>query len=185
MRVPDPRFVIMVAGLAWLTGCAGNPVPQQWRQPARMVQHSPRGGWIRIETMETSASALAGPRFVQGELIAVDRAAIHVLTVGGLQSVPATSVRHATLVAYETSTGAFTAWAIAGGVSTLSHGGFLLFTAPTWAVGGIIAVHTEGRAGKLHEAVARFARFPQGLPAGVDPQSLGTLRAVTPRPGDR
>ena len=185
MRVPDPRLVIMVAGLAWLTGCAGNPVPQEWRQPARMVQHGPRGGWIRIETMETSGSAPAGPRFVQGELIAVDRAVIHVLTAGGLQSVPATSVRHATLVAYATPTGAFTAWAIAGGVSTLSHGGFLLFTAPTWAVGGIIAARTEGRAGKLREAVARFARFPQGLPAGVDPQSLGTLRAVTPRPGDR
>jgi len=112
-------------------------------------------------------------------LIAIDQSAIHVLTAAGLQSVPRASVNRLTLVAYGTRAGALAGWAVGGGISTLSHGGFLLLTAPMWAIAGVVAVRTEARAGVLHDEAARsFARFPQGLPAGFDPQSLGTLSAV-------
>ena len=64
------------------------------------------------------------------------------------------------------------AWTVAGGLSTISHGFFLIVTAPAWAaVGGTVtaiefskgkvrAVPREGL--RLHE----FARFPAGMPPG-------------------
>lgn len=184
MRVGDPRLVVMAVAVTCLQGCAGNPAPLTWRQPAALVQRSPRGGWVRIDAMELSGPSKAS-RFVQGELIAIDQSAVHVLTVAGLQSVPRVSVRSVALVAYGTRAGALAAWAVGGGVSTLSHGGFLLFTAPMWAITGVIAVRTEGRAGVLRDFANSFARFPQGLPAGFDPKSLGTLPAMILPPGDR
>jgi hypothetical protein len=113
-------------------------------------------------------------------LIAVDRAAIHVLTATGLQSVPRASVRGITVGGYDNAAGTLTLWAIAGGLSTFSHGGFLLFTAPMWAITGVVAHHKEKDAGVWHDAdvARRFARFPQGLPAALDPATLGGLRTA-------
>jgi hypothetical protein len=52
-----------------------------------------------------------------------------------------------------------------------------------WAIAGIAATLTEKRAGMLHDddLARRFARFPQGLPPGFDPKSLGALPAVAGR----
>jgi hypothetical protein len=56
-----------------------------------------------------------------------------------------------------------------------------------WTVGGIVATRKEKAAGILHDDdLARsFARFPQGLPPGFDPKSLGALPAVAGRPRRR
>jgi hypothetical protein len=108
-------------------------------------------------------------------LIAVEKDSLQVLTTTGLQSVPLAAARHIRLVGYETSAAQLTAWAILGGLSTPTHGWYLLFTAPAWAIGGVIAVRTEARAPVFHEAMTRFARLPQGLPKDFDPRSLGPL----------
>lgn len=184
MRVGDPRFVLIVAAVLWLPGCAGNPVPREWRQPATVAQRSPRGGWIHIDTLKASDGRSQASPPVEGELIAIDQS-IHVLTAAGLQSVPMASVRRVTLVGYGTRAGALAGWAVGGGISTLSHGAFLIFTAPMWAITGVVAARAEAGAGVLHEVARSFARFPQGLPSGVDPESLGTLRAVVQPPGGR
>jgi len=48
-----------------------------------------------------------------------------------------------------------------------------------WIISGFVAAHREGRAGVFHDDdVARlFARFPQGVPAGVNVEALGALVA--------
>jgi hypothetical protein len=109
------------------------------------------------------------------------------LTAAGLQSVPRASVHRITLVGYGTPVGALDVWAVAGGISTLSHGGFLLFTAPMWVIGGIVATRTEKGAGMFHDddLARRFARFPQGLPPAFDPRSLGVLTAMAGQPRGR
>ena len=108
-------------------------------------------------------------------MIAIDENTFHVFTAAGLQSVPRASAHRITLVGYGTPAGALAGWAVAGGISTLSHGRFLLFTAPMWAIGGIVATHTEKGAGMVHDddLARRFARFPQGLPPGLDAKTLG------------
>ena len=129
--------------------------------------------------MDASGKKSTGRPVVEGELIAIDETAFHVLSRTGLQSVPRASGHRITLVGYGNRAGALVGWSVAGGISTLSHGGFLLFTAPMWAITGIVASHTEKRAGIWHddELARRYARFPQGLPPGFDPKTLGTLPA--------
>ena len=159
-----------------LTACARNPAPELWRVPAVQAQHVTRGGWVVVDPGVSGATS-SGASQVAGELIAIDDGAIHVLTASGLQSVPRSSPHRITVVGYGTPGGSVAAWAIGGGVSTLSHGEFLLFTAPMWAIAGTWATLSEVGAGKVHdEDLARaFARFPQGLPPDFDPQTLGPL----------
>ena len=167
----------LVVAVAGLPGCAGNVAPRAWRPTAAVAQRSVRGGWITIEAVKGSGAKSSGGPLAKGELIAIDETAFHVLSTTGLQSVPRASVGRITLVGYGNRAGTLAVWAVAGGISSLSHGGFLLLTAPMWAIAGIAAAHTEGHAGIVHddELARRFARFPQGLPPGFDPKTLGAL----------
>jgi hypothetical protein len=176
MRVSRLRSVLLLTLASLLSGCASNPAPKTWRPSVSLAQKSTRGGWIRVEPIVSGVPPTdASP--VEGELIAIDEHAYHVLTAGGLRSVSRSSTHRITVVAYGTSQGTFAIWAAVGGLSTLSHGAFLVFTAPMWAIaGGIVAVK-ESSAGLVYdpEHARAFARFPQGLPPGLDPAELGPL----------
>ena len=188
MRAVEARVVLAIAAaVGCVSGCAGNPVPREWRPPAAVAQRSSRGGWITIEAVAASGVRSTGRPLAEGRLIAIDEAALQVLTTAGLQAVPRTIGHRITLVGYGTPVGALDVWAVAGGISTLSHGGFLLFTAPMWTIGGIVATRKEKAAGMLHDddLARRFARFPQGLPPGFDPKLPGVLPAVAGRPRGR
>lgn len=179
MRAVDARIAFALAVVtACAPGCGLNPAPREWRPPAAVAQRSFRGGWIIVKAVASSGGSTGFP-LAEGELIAVDETALHVLTTAGLRSVPRASAHRITLVGYGTPAGALDVWAVAGGISTLSHGGFLILTAPMWAVGGIVATRIEKGAGILHDddLARRFARFPQGLPPAFDPRSLGALPA--------
>jgi hypothetical protein len=176
MRSGSARTALLLVIVSMMPGCAGHPPPELWRPSAAQALHVTRGSWVVVEPRPAGADA-SGASPVAGELIAIDDDSIHVLTAGGLRSVARSSPHRLTVVGYRTPGGSVAAWAIGGGVSTLSHGGFLLFTAPMWAVVGIWAALSESGAGDVHgENLARaFARFPQGLPPGFDPEALGPL----------
>jgi hypothetical protein len=174
MHARDLRKMIAPLLAALLAGCASNPAPKGWRPSAAEAQRATRGGWILIEREEDTN--------VTGELIAVDPATLHVLTVSGLQSVPRSAVRKARLVGYGTTEHLWI-WTGVGALSTLSHGGWIVVTLPVWLIGGSVAASGEAKAAYVPpENFARFARFPQGLPPSFDPSSLGPLaeEAVPP-----
>ena len=176
MGARSVRVVMTLVVACLMSGCAGNPAPELWRPSAIQAQHVARGGWVVVEPGATGAESSDVSR-VAGELIAIDAAAIHVLTAAGLRSVARSSPHRITVFGYGTPGSMMAVWAIGGGVSTLSHGGFLLFTAPMWVVAGTWAGLSESGAGNVHDEdrARAFARFPQGLPPGLDPQSLGPL----------
>jgi len=133
----------------------------------------------------TAPGATSGDEpVIEGELIAIDETAFHVLSAAGLRSVPRASVRRIAIVGHDNRAGTLTAWSIGGGLSVLSHGAFLLLTASMWAIAGVTAGLAERSAGTWRdEDVARgFARFPQGLPPDFDPESLGTLSQAAEGP---
>jgi hypothetical protein len=171
----------LVGAATCLSGCAHNTAPPGWHPPALVALRSTHGGWIRVEGTAASGAQSPDELLTEGELIAVDQTAFHVLTQSGFQSVPRASVRRITLTGYGNRARTLALWSVLGGVSTLSHGFYLLFTAPTWAVGGVVASLKEKHASIWHdEDVAfRFARFPQGLPSGFDPKTLGALPDMT------
>ena len=186
MRGADRRWcvlslVVVVGATTCLSGCGRNTAPPGWHPPALVALRSSHGGWIRIEGTAASGTQSRDGLLTEGELIAVDQTAFHVLGKSGFQSVPRASVKKITLVGYGNRARTLALWSVLGGVSTLSHGFYLLFTAPTWTIGGIVASQKEKHAGVWHdEDVAfRFARFPQGLPPGFDPNTLGTLPDMT------
>lgn len=62
-------------------------------------------------------------------------------------------------------------WSGAGALSTLTHGWFLVISAPIWAVTGAISTATAGPRSEVLDAcsmeVRSHARWPQGLPEGL------------------
>ena len=172
MRAHKYRVLVCVVA-ASLSGCVRNPAPQAWRVSAREVQQSVRGGWILLELHQTKTPPMQSR--VEGELLAIDAGAVHVLSHKGFESVPRSSIERMTAVRYSSPAGALAVWASIGAASTLSHGVNLLVTAPMWAIAGILAAAREGRAGLTHdlESARPFARFPQGLPDGFDPAAVG------------
>jgi hypothetical protein len=163
------RLVVfgLVAAITCVPLFAQHAAPPGWKPPAVVALRSTHGGWISVESTVVT----------EGELIAVDQTAFYVLTRSGFESVPRASVRRITLTGYGNRARRLALWSALGGASALSHGILLLFTAPMWAVGGVVASLKEKHATIWHdEDVAfRFARFPQGLPSGFDPMTLGPL----------
>jgi hypothetical protein len=176
MRTADPWLVLIAASLLGLSGCASNS------HAVQVSARAARGGWITVEGNQPS-NGNRRMMLAEGELIAVDESTIHVLTAGGLRSVRLEPGLRMRVVRYRSASSSLAWWAVAGGVSTLSHGGFLILTAPMWAIGGVIAATAESRAAIARDPVGArsFARFPQGLPPGLDPKTLGMLLVVPRR----
>ena len=174
MHARDLHKTIALFLAALLAGCAGNPVPKGWRPPPVKAQRGTHGGWILIER--------TGDWKVAGELIAVNDRMLYVLTVSGFRSVPRPAVGKVRLVGYGTAEYLWL-WTAVGAVSTISHGRWFYLTLPIWVIGGPVANSREKKAAFVPpDNFASFARFPQGLPPGFDPASLGPLtqEAVPP-----
>ena len=163
--------LVFLAGA--LAACAANPAPVGWIRPAEAAQRLALGGWIAVRCGGKPEPCAAG------ELIAVENDRFRVLGEAGLVDVPKGSVETAVLAAYTSDRGGLSAWAALGTLSTLSHGGFLLFTAPLWIGTGIGVAAAESRAPLVRyperpmEDFRPYARFPQGLPSDVDAAALG------------
>ncbi len=157
----------LLAGVLCACACAGNPAPRGWLAAPRVAQRQAYGGWIELRCGASECG--------RGELIAVDEDRVIVLGPAGTESVRTAAVTRATLAAYRTQTGAAAAWGTLGTISTISHGGFLILTVPfMWLPVSIGAAAEESRAalvrfpGERWPAFRPYARFPQGLPPGLD-----------------
>jgi len=107
----------------------------------------------------------------------------------GLAFVPKASIESATLWSWETEHGRPLAWGGVGAASTISHGVFLVFSFPIWVLTSTITSGIESRASQLEfpgdgwDKFSIWARFPQGLPAGLtEADLLRQNRAPPPLP---
>jgi hypothetical protein len=177
MHIRDLVILFVTAAAA----CASNPDPRA--RSIRAVAHDGHGGWIKVTTKQ-------GPA-ISGELISVDASGLHILT-GPQQSVlvflPKTKIESAKLWAWETQPGGLALWGLAGTVSTISHGFFLIFSAPIWIVTTTITASVESRASQLEypddgwDKFSIWARFPQGMPPGVTGSDLVRQNRSPPGP---
>lgn len=187
------RGVAAALVAATLSACLSNPDP---RSPTTLeVQQQSLGGWVVVTPRQ-------GPR-VSGELISVDAYNLALLTVapkyGGqpreLHLIPIAAIQKAELFRYESNDTNLGTWGIVGTLSTISHGIFLALSAPVWVVSSSIAGVSESRHIRLTypddplAELAKWARFPQGMPPGLDPRALvepvpaaGPASASTPAP---
>jgi len=163
---------VSAAGLVLLTGaCFHSTAPRGWLPTAVEAQRDAYGGWIKLDY------AVNGNRqALHGELIAAAPDSVHVLTSEGMVAVLTATVISGTLTTYDANYGGLRLWAIFGGVSTLSHGVGLVFTLPLWAIAGSTATASASKAPRVESTnpalLRAYARFPQGIPPGLDPRSL-------------
>ena len=135
-------FVIAVACAVLFAGCtATNPAPRKYRHSETGVARSPYGSWVVITTRR-------GPRF-SGELIAVDDRHLFVELDGARSAIPAASARKVVVYYYNADNGEGIGWGILGTLSTISHGFFLIFSAPTWMISSAVAANMHSAEGHL------------------------------------
>ena len=173
-----PIRSLLVLGFA-ATACVSNPDVRP--RSVEDVVRDGHGGWI-VVTLRT------GPQ-IAGELIAVDPGDIRVLTATGLVSIAKPAVATARLWAWQTQYGYIALWGTAGTLSTLSHGFVLVLSAPVWILTTAITASVESGSSIVDypdagwDKLSLWARFPQGLPAGVTARDLVHQSRPLPSPG--
>ncbi|HMG24646.1 MAG TPA: hypothetical protein VK607_25090 [Kofleriaceae bacterium] len=160
------------------TGCAFNPDPRT--RPIDKVALDGHGGWIVVTRRSGAETA--------GELIAVDPDAIRVLTPAALVAIERPAIVRARLWAWDAEHGGYALWGTAGTLSTVSHGFFLILSAPVWVLTTTITSSVESRASIVDypdhgwDKLAVWARFPQGMPPGLHGNDLVRQRRPPPGP---
>ena len=157
--------------LLFTSACFHTTAPKGWLPTASEAQHEAYGGWIRLDY-----GVGANRRIVEGELIAAAPDTVHVLSPDSIVAVPTATVVAGTLTSYDSQYGRLVRWTILGTVSTVSHGFGLVLTMPMWALAGTAASASASKAPRVESTdpgvLRAYARFPQGMPPGLDSRSL-------------
>jgi hypothetical protein len=126
---------------------------------------------VPVKGFETQVEWEGGPTRT-GELLAIDDRSLYLLIDGEIHPIPRAAVTSVSVELYPSHAWVSAGWAAVGTLSTLSHGFYLVFTAPVWVASGVgTSIYASNsndvevpnrELGRLNQ----FARFPQGLPAG-------------------
>jgi hypothetical protein len=165
-----PRNLGVVAILLMTVTCARTPGPPGYLEPAEVEQRDAYGTWIDVHYEDNRTE-------LSGEFIAVEPDTVFVLTRSGLRAIPRTMIKAARLGTYDSEWYKLAYWTTGGAFLTVSHGWYAAISAPVWIVTGIIAAASVSN-GPIEEVngnndfrwqeVSKFARFPQGMPPGID-----------------
>lgn len=186
-----------LGGLTLLgAGCAVSTAPPGWLRPPTEPSNG-LGGWMALALrpeVGDQVGAVTDWDFaarwnLEGELIAVSPESILVLAGSSLRGVAWSQVRRAELFGYDSQAKNLALWSTIGTLSTVSHGVGLIISAPLWILAGAASTARQGRGARIlcppgtDRDLAPFARFPQGLPPGIDRARVGGgPPATSPRP---
>jgi len=179
---PALRYLNMASGRArsamiWLlisalmiSGCASTSAPVGWLPTVTQAPDDAYGAWISAESTKDDH-----PYWVGGELIAVTSDSVFILTGNQLTGLSQASIKNAEITFYQPEPrGPLSSWTLVGALSTLSHGYFLVFTAPMWIIVGASSAGSVSRASIVRyprrkwPELGNYARFPRGFPVGLD-----------------
>ncbi len=206
-RISVSATLVVVA--IGLTGCASSGARRGYLVSPADAQRETYGAWIAVDTRAAETPAHRW----RGELVAIEAESVFVHNGESLVAIPIARVKRAKIAAYHSPAAVGGGWALAGLLSTPSHGFGLLLSAPIWILTGIFTstamsyepittIQSSSRGisesidprdvelGIVREpwksfyAVRKFARFPQGLPPDIDRASLQT-KPLPPPPRPR
>jgi len=172
-----PRISRAAAAVLLLSGCAGSPGPRQHLLTAEQSVRTSYGGWVEVD--RPGADRESSPRLqVEGELLAASADTLHVLTASGAVMVLREPQDRLRLICEWNQTERIVLHCGLESLACAANGFYAVFTMPlTWIV-GVGASRTQARVGVLRidagdwGACRECARFPQGLPPGLDPSRL-------------
>lgn len=163
MRNRRSRYkLIALLAATGLVSCASVPVPSNWLSEPEDISADVFGAWIGIEYN-------GGKTW--GEFIALENDTLF-LADSLLRTFAVTDIVSARLVRYHASD--WGGYVLLGTLSTAANGKLLIFTAPLWFIGGSIAANNRSYEPILDypekpmSAFTPYARFPQGMPSGID-----------------
>ena len=169
---------VMLAPLFLAVACAGNPAPDGFLPSPAGAAHDVYGAWIQVTVPVGRRDST-----IAGELIAARADTVWILPDSGpVVAVPTSTVKEGRVARYRSDAGAVAGFTALGVVSTISNGFLAGFTAPLWVITGVVAASNESRAPLRGVPplqwtdLAAYARFPQGLPPGID------LAEIRPKP---
>lgn len=167
------KILIILTILEMTAGCATKTAPKVWLVEPEKAQTQAFGFWTTVEYSTDSSLKLA-----HGELIAINKGKLYLLGYEGLIGIPTEKIHRVKIFLYKSKEQTIEYWALLGTLSTISHGYSLIFSAPVWIISGIICAIGESKSGVLEypehswEEIRKYARFPQGIPEGIDLSSL-------------
>lgn len=130
---------------------------------------------------------------VDGELLAVGPDFLYVMMKKEkIFRAPRRWVRAVHIWLYRSPWGGLLGWTGLGAAASISHGGFMMFTIPTWILASAIItplVAYEGRLKFTQKTLGKlfqYARFPAGIPKGFYAAHMcRTKKRMCPRPPPR
>lgn len=163
-------FLLIIFFAAVLNlNCATTSAPNHWLPEKEKADQQSFGGWITIEKVDKLT--------IRGELISVSDSGLYVMTFDKLVFTGNDSISTAKLGKYE-ETNPVAVWGLMGTLSTVSHGFYLVFSAPIWVVLSttMASNYSENKIieypkNKLAD-FKNYARFPQGLGRQIDPSKI-------------
>lgn len=161
-----------------LAGCVGTSAPRRWLPEVEDAPLTAFGAWTEVNVEKSEEQKYQ----VRGELIAVHDDSIFVWGPQGFTAFGRGEVTRVKLTTYRPDHGGMTAWAFLGSLSAASHGVGMLISFPIWVIVGSTATASvsgepdetcneraiERADSECWQKLSKFARFPQGLPAGLD-----------------
>jgi len=165
------RISAIVTLCAIAMGCASTSAPSGWLASRQDVGSDGFGGWMEVELQDKS--------LIRGEFIAFMLDTLYVLPQiraqeSGCLAIATPAVRRARLTAFRLEANTPATVTLLGTLSTISHGTWLILSAPIWIIGGSAAAGSYSHE-SIHDYpkesfndMVRFARFPQGLPDKID-----------------
>ena len=180
------NLYIVILFLFLFKGCAPAIAPEGYLPTSAETQSDTFGGWIKVQCES---------RIISGELIAIDSDFLYILSEDysvesinrnytHLHIVSKYEVESMRLDRYDSKAGDMFGWSIYGAISTLSHGFFLFFSAPTWIVFGSINSSAQSKKPlieypeKSFEYFVPYSRFPQGIPADLNQNTLKSKLSI-------
>ncbi len=163
------RLGLLAPTLLMASACAiQHSSPDGFLPSSEKAQEDAFGAWIDVIYSDGGQH-----RQATGELIAVGPDSIWVKDATGGVVLPLGAQVSGRVVWYDSDPGKMVGAVLLGMVSTISNGYFLIFTAPLWLIGGSISVRIQGELPIVElpavpSQLSPYARFPQGMPPGVD-----------------
>lgn len=169
-------FVVMISCVISILffNCAKNTAPKRWLdRPVETKVSDAFGGWIEIWDQAKSKK-----QFARGELIAIGKDSLFLFTGDLFEVIPFSKISKAQITGYDSQHSSIGGWTFLGTVSTLLHGFVLVLSAPIWIISGSSMTASQSKKPVLKfpdkplSEFSKYARFPQGLPEGLDRSKL-------------
>lgn len=171
------RNLTLIVVLSFLyAGCSRTFAPSGWLPATDEYQVNVYGGWMTLVVLGNSTEEQEEYFEYKGEFLSSDSDNVYLLA-DSVYIVNKANIRSAILELTQKNTEAYAGWGAAFLLTPVINGRYSLFTGPLGIISGAAAASGEAardRYASEHpdnmywSIVQKFARFPQGLPEGID-----------------